>query len=130
MLYMLMNQITYKKRREILMTLPVNMRQRVSLCYSLQRMINIIANIFYVLLNTICMILLAYQIYLWFHSGAWVKIATCVILPGQSTGWQFFSQGGLSTIWNWILNVELMYTLSIIAMIFYVVRFIPVKEGK
>jgi hypothetical protein len=90
-----------------------------------------IAKFLYTLLNTACIIVLAYQIYLWLKSGAWVKIATHVIVPFQSTEWQVFSEWRLlGSIWNWILNVELMYTLSVLAMIFYAVRFVPKKQGK
>jgi hypothetical protein len=103
----------------------------VSLSHGWHSIINKIAKIFYFLLNAVCMIVFADQIYLWLKSGAWVKIPTNIILPGQSTSWQVFSEWQmLGSIWNWILDVELMYTLSVFAMIFYVVRFLPNKQGQ
>ncbi|MCX5806401.1 MAG: hypothetical protein NT010_10100 [Proteobacteria bacterium] len=87
--------------------------------------------ILYMLFNTVCMILLAYQIYLWLKSGTWVRIATNVIVPGYLAKWPDFSEWRvLGSIWNWILDVELIYTFSVFAMIFYFFRFIPDKQSK
>jgi hypothetical protein len=89
------------------------------------------AKILYMFFNTACIIILAYQVYLWFKAGTWVSIATNVIMPVQLAKWQDYTQWRtFGTIWNWILNVELMYTLSLFAMLFYVFRFFPDKKSE
>jgi hypothetical protein len=77
------------------------------------------AYILYLVFNTACMILCAYQTFLWIKSHAWVKIPATRLFPDHFTNGQHWE--GINKIIFWILNVDLMYILGIIAIIFYAI---------
>jgi len=81
-----------------------------------------IVHVLYVILNTACMIVYAYQIYLWLRQGAWKRIPSGLVLhPG--TVHHFSAQaGGMGKVVAWMLNVELAYSLCVVAMLFYGIR--------
>ena len=84
----------------------------------------------YILFSAAYMIILAYQIYLWIRAGAWTKIPTDVFMS-RLAGRQFFSQPGeMNAALRWALHIDIVYTLSIIATIFFGIRWLTAKKAK
>jgi hypothetical protein len=83
------------------------------------------AHVLYVLLDSVCMIVFAYEIYLWIKSGKWIKIPTGVVIV-HVTGWRSFAHAGEMGrgVFHWVLNVDIVWVLSIIAIIFFAIRWL------
>jgi len=83
-----------------------------------------IINILYMIFNGACISVYGYQVYLWVKQSAWTKIPTRALLfPGA----EHSSSGQTGVTWqiaDWMLNVELAYTLCTVAMIFYGLRWL------
>jgi hypothetical protein len=88
------------------------------------------SHVLYVLFTATYMIVLAYQVYLWIRAHAWTKIPTDVFIS-RLAGRRFFSQPGeMNPALHWVLGIDLVYTLSIIATIFFVIRSLTNKKVK
>jgi hypothetical protein len=89
-----------------------------------------IAHVLFMVFNGTCMIVYGYQIYLWLKQGAWKRIPSGLLLrPGTES--PFVARAGvMGKAVEWMLNVELAYTLCVIAMLFYGVRWWIVRKGK
>jgi len=88
------------------------------------------SNVLYVLFSAAYMIVLAYQIYLWIRAGAWTKFPTDVFIS-RLAGRQFFSQPGeIDRAIHWVLTIDLVYALSLIATIFFAIRWLTKKKAK
>jgi hypothetical protein len=83
-----------------------------------------IVHILYVIFNGACISVYAYQVYLWVKQSAWTKIPSRLLLfPG--TEHPLASHTGVTwRIVEWMLDVELAYTLCFVAMIFYGLRWL------
>ena len=81
------------------------------------------AHVLYVLFNSACMILFAYEIYLWIKSSKWIKVPTGVVIA-HVTGWQPSAHATEIDrgVFHWVLNVDLVWVLSTIAAIFFAIR--------
>ncbi|WP_093882159.1 hypothetical protein [Syntrophus gentianae] len=89
-----------------------------------------IVNILYLLFNGACLSVYGYQVYLWLTQSAWKKIPSRLLLfPGSEH--PFASHTGLTwRIFEWVLDVELAYTLCTIAMIFYGLRWLADRRAQ
>ena len=86
-------------------------------------------NILYITFNSACMIVFAYQSYLWLRAGTWTKIATHILIPDWPRRGQLIAEWqGIGRVLHWILNVELSYTLGSVAVVFYVMRLMSDKK--
>ena len=87
------------------------------------------AHVLYVLFNSACMIFFAYEIYLWIKSSKWIKIPTGVVIA-HVTGWQPSAHATEIDRWvfRWVLNVDLVWVLSIIATVFLAIRWLMDKR--
>jgi hypothetical protein len=81
-----------------------------------------IVNILYMGFNGACMIVYGYQIYFRVKQGAWNNIPSSLLLPPGTEPLLVAQAGGMGKAVGWLLNVELSYTLCVIAMLFYGVR--------
>lgn len=89
------------------------------------------SHFFYLLFNWTCTIVFAYQGYLWIRHGGWTKIPTRLLLPGGVTGWPFFEAShGVGSLLRWCCNVDLIYTLGVIAMMFYAVEWFLARRDR
>ena len=87
--------------------------------------------VLYVAFNTICTIVFAYQIYLWFKTGAWVRIATYMAVPEWLGGQQLLrAEHGAGSLLRWMMGVEIGYTLGIMATIFYLLKLFQDRANK
>ena len=87
------------------------------------------SHVLYVMFSAAYMIILAYQIYLWIKAGAWTKIPTDDFMD-RLAGHQFFSQlGKMNAALHWVLHIDIVYTLSIIATIFFGIRWLTAKKS-
>lgn len=87
-----------------------------------------IMHILYMIFNGACISVYGYQVYLWVKQSAWTNIPTRVLLP-SGAGHPLSSQTGITwKITDWMLNVELAYTLCIVAMIFYGLRWMADRQ--
>ncbi len=81
-----------------------------------------LVHVLYIAFNGACLAVYGYQIYLRVSKGAWTKIPSGVLLFPRS-GERFTSlQGAIGKTAEWMLEVELAYTLCVIAMLFYGIR--------
>ena len=88
-------------------------------------------HVLYVAFNTMCTIVFAYQIYLWFKAGAWVRIATYMAVPEWLGGQQFLrAEQGAGSLLRWMMDVEIGYTLGILATIFYLLKLFRDRGNK
>jgi len=71
------------------------------------------------------MIIYGYQVYLWIRKGAWTRIPSRVVWSGAGSG---PSAGG--KLVEWMLNVELAYTLCAISMIFFGLKWLANRRVK
>lgn len=76
------------------------------------------------------MIVYAYQVYLWIRQGSWTRITSRVLLPRAVEGRLLERSGAMGTVLDWILNVELAYTLCAIAMVFFAFKWLAERKGK
>jgi hypothetical protein len=87
--------------------------------------------VLYVAFNTMCTIVFAYQIYLWFKAGAWVRIATYMAVPEWLGGQQFLrAEQGAGSLLRWVMDMEIGYTLGIVATIFYLLKLFRDRGNK
>jgi hypothetical protein len=87
--------------------------------------------VLYVAFNTMCTIVFAYQIYLWFKTGAWVRIATYMAVPDWLRGQQLLrAEHGAGSLLRWMMDVEIGYTLGILATIFYLLKLFQDRANK
>jgi len=87
--------------------------------------------ILYVAFNTVYTIVFAYQIYLWFKAGAWVRIATYMAVPEWLGGQQLPSaEHGAGSLLRWMMDMEIGYTLGIVATIFYLLKLFRDRGNK
>ncbi len=99
--------------------------------WSIQRIIvRRTCSVLYMLFNGVCMIVYAYQIYLWIRQGFWTKIPSQVLLTRGLESRVLNLSGTIGGVVHWTLNVELAYTLCVIATIFYVFRWLADRKGK
>jgi hypothetical protein len=75
------------------------------------------------------MIVFAYEIYLRVKSSIWIKIPTDVFIA-RVTWWQPSAHAGAigRGIFHWVLNVDLVWVLSVIAVIFFAIRWLMDKK--
>lgn len=79
-------------------------------------------HVLYVMFNTACTVVYGYQIYLWLRLGVWTKFPSRLLFY-RGDRYHFASPFGMMDgIAEWVLNVELAYTLGVIAITFYAVR--------
>src|SRR5208282_3476826 len=76
----------------------------------------------YLLFNWACIIVYAYQVYLWIRQGFWTKIPSTVLLPGLAAWTIPAGSGPIVRVFFWTCHVELAYTLCAVAMVFYALR--------
>jgi hypothetical protein len=87
--------------------------------------------VLYVAFNSACTIVFAYQGYLWVRGGGWTKIPTHLLLPGYVLVWPVFAErNGAGRLFRWCCNVELAYTLCVIAMMFYGIKWLLERRDR
>ena len=87
------------------------------------------SHVLYILFSVAYSVVLAYQVYLWIRAGAWTKFPTDVFIS-RLTGRQFFSQPDeMGRALHWIFSMDLVYSLSIIATIFFAIRWLTGKKA-
>lgn len=90
-----------------------------------------VSYVLYLLFNSACTIVFAYQGYLWIRSGGWTKIPTHLLLPGGVATWPFFAEShGVGRLFRWCGNVDLAYTLCVLAMMFYGVKWLLERRDR
>ena len=83
------------------------------------------SHVLYLFFNWACTIVFVYQGYLWIRKGSWTKIPTSLLFSrGISTRPFFTESHGAGGLVRWCLSVDLIYTLGVIAMIFYAVKWL------
>ncbi len=88
------------------------------------------SHVLYVLFSAAYMVILAYQVYLWIRAGAWTKIPTDVFMA-RLAGQRFFSRPGeMNAVLRWVFHIDIVYTLSIIATIFFGIRWLTAGKTK
>lgn len=96
----------------------------------MQRIVRQSCHILYTLFNWACIIVYAFQIYLWIRHHAWTKIPSRVALPFVTEERLSVHPGSLSKAFHWLLNVELAYTLCALALILFGLRWLADKKKK
>ena len=83
------------------------------------------AHVLYVLFNSACTIFFACEIYLWIKSSKWIKISTGVVIA-HVTGWQPPAHAAEIDrgVFHWALNVDIVWALSSVALIFFAIRWL------
>ncbi len=81
-----------------------------------------LVHVLYIVFNGACLAVYGYQVYLRIIRGAWTKIPSGVLLARRSGGRFSILPGAMGKTVDWMLNVELAYTLCAIAMLFYGAR--------
>ncbi len=88
------------------------------------------SHVLYVLFSAAYMVVFAYQAYLWIRVHAWTKIPTDAFIS-RLGGRHFLPHAGeMNWALGWVLNIDLVYTLSIIATIFFGIRWLTDKKPK
>ncbi len=86
-------------------------------------------NAVYIAFNTACMLVFAYQAYLWIRVGTWTRIPTHAVLPAWKGDNRLLSQWQVAAgAIEWVLNVELGYTLGVVATVFYVAKLVRQRK--
>ncbi|OPY90716.1 MAG: hypothetical protein A4E72_00515 [Syntrophus sp. PtaU1.Bin208] len=89
-----------------------------------------IVNILYMIFNGACLSVYGYQVYLWLTQSAWKKIPSRLLLFTGSEHPFSSHTGATWRIFEWLLDVELAYTLCTIAMIFYGLRWLADRRAQ
>jgi len=87
-----------------------------------------ISYVLYLILNGACIAIFSYQGYLWLKEHKWTAIPTHALIPDWS-GVEL-SLPIVGPVITWMLDIELMYTVGIIAMIFYIPKIRREWKGK
>jgi len=85
-------------------------------------------HVLYILFNSACTILYAWQIYVWIRRGAWKSIPWRVLIPSGSAWHLSAASGPVGKAFHWILNVELAYVLCVVAIVFYFLRWLADRK--
>ncbi len=87
-------------------------------------------HVLYIAFNGACLAVYGYQVYLRISRGTWTKIPSGVLFVPR-TGSRFSTlHGVMGETVEWMLNVELAYTLCAIAMLLYGVRWWIDRQDK
>jgi hypothetical protein len=87
-------------------------------------------HVLYTLFNWACMIVYVYQIYYWMRQGAWTKIPSRLLIPHATELQPSVHSGAVAKALQWVLNVELAYTLCAVALILFCVRWLANRTVK
>ena len=85
-------------------------------------------HVLYILFNSACTILYAWQIYIWIRRGAWKSVPWRVLIPSGNAWHLSAASGPAGKALHWILNVELAYVLCVVAIVFYFLRWLADRK--
>jgi len=82
-------------------------------------------HVLYVFFDSVCMAVFAYEIYRWIRSSRWVKIPTGTVIAYAFGQRPFSHAGGIGgAVSRWVLDIDIVWALSIIAIIFFAIRWL------
>lgn len=86
-------------------------------------------NLLYLLFNWACILVYGYQVLLWVSKGVWTKLPTKILFG--PTGWQpCTASTPVGKAFCWLVDVELAYTLCVLAMVFYLLRWLANRRPR
>ncbi len=90
-----------------------------------------VCNILYWLFNAACLVVFAYEGYLWMRSDSWTKIPALHLVPDSVARWETLkSPDGVGPVLHWLLTIDLAYSLGGIALVFYLIRWVTSSKVK